>query len=105
MLQEAPDGDPAELARAIVDEHLAACRTIPGIGHPLHKPIDPRTPVLFDLAARHGLRGRHVALMEAVAAEGGAAQRANRCPSTQPAPSARLPPSWAWIGAYAVAWR
>ena len=69
LLQDAPEGDPAALAKAIVDEHLSARRTIPGIGHPLHKPVDPRTPVLFDLAARHGLRGRHVALMEAVAAE------------------------------------
>jgi citrate synthase len=69
LLQEAPEGDPATLAEAIVAEHLAARRAIPGIGHPLHKPVDPRTPVLFALAERHGLRGRHVALMEAIAAE------------------------------------
>ena len=69
LLQEAPEGDPAEVAKAIVNRHMDAGRTVPGIGHPLHKPVDPRTPVLFQLAARHGLRGRHVALMEAVAAE------------------------------------
>lgn len=71
MLQVESDAgsDVEQRAAAIVAEHLAASRSIPGIGHPLHKPVDPRTPVLFDLAERHGLRGRHVALMEAIARE------------------------------------
>jgi citrate synthase len=70
LLQAAPrDGAVEEVAAAIVAEHAAAKRTIPGIGHPLHKPIDPRTPVLFGIAERHGFAGRHVALIQAIAAE------------------------------------
>ena len=48
---------------------VARKAVIPGIGHPVHKPIDPRTPVLFGIAERNGFRGRYVALLEAVAAE------------------------------------
>jgi citrate synthase len=42
---------------------------IPGLGHPLHKPIDPRTPRLFAIAQENGLSGRYVALMRLVGAE------------------------------------
>lgn len=38
------------LARRVVDEHDG--RKQPGIGHPLHKQIDPRTPVLFSIAEK-----------------------------------------------------
>jgi citrate synthase len=44
-------------------------RSIPGIGHPVHKPIDPRTPRLFQIARENGFYGRHTELMELVAAE------------------------------------
>ncbi len=57
------------LARRIVADHTAAKRSIPGIGHPLHKPIDPRSPVLFDLAAKNGYSGDYVKLMQLVAGE------------------------------------
>jgi citrate synthase len=74
MLQEALRDHPSEdgldaLAATIVEAHLARKAAIPGIGHPVHKPIDPRTPVLFAIAERNGFRGRHVALLEAVCAE------------------------------------
>jgi citrate synthase len=59
----------ADLAARIVAEHRAARRPIPGIGHNLHKPVDPRTTRLFDLAREHGLHGRYVALMIAISAE------------------------------------
>ncbi|MEJ8810963.1 citrate/2-methylcitrate synthase [Variovorax ureilyticus] len=42
---------------------------VPGLGHPMHKPIDPRTPRLFQIAAENGLSGHYVALMQAVQAE------------------------------------
>ena len=42
---------------------------IPGLGHPLHKPIDPRTPRLFELAAQNGMSGRYVKLMQLIGAE------------------------------------
>ena len=38
------------LAKNIVDDFQARKAIIPGIGHPIHKPVDPRVPVLFGLA-------------------------------------------------------
>lgn len=72
MLQEAVTPETTEeqlpaLAERIVQSHMASRRQVPGIGHNLHKPIDPRTPRLFELAAEHGLSGRYVALMQLVA--------------------------------------
>lgn len=55
------------LATRIVEEHASARRIVPGIGHPIHKPVDPRAVRLFDIAQEENLRGRYVALMEAVA--------------------------------------
>lgn len=74
MLYEArPEGRThAELqaiAERIVAEHRGAGRIIPGVGHPLHKPVDPRTPRLFELADANGLSGAHVALMQAIGQE------------------------------------
>jgi citrate synthase len=73
MLYAALDGVSADesidaIAARVVERELAAKRPIYGIGHHLHKPIDPRTPVLFAIAEQHGYRGRYVALMEAIAA-------------------------------------
>jgi citrate synthase len=74
ILQDALRDQPADtdlstLAATIVADHVARKATIPGIGHPVHKPIDPRTPVLFAIAQRNGFRGRYVALLEAVQTE------------------------------------
>ena len=41
-------------------------RMVDDICDPLHKPIDPRTPVLFAIAEKNGFRGRYVALQEAI---------------------------------------
>lgn len=69
-LQDYPgDGGLDVLAAEIVEAHTARKAVIPGIGHPLHKPVDPRTPVLFGIAGRNGFRGRYVALLEAISAE------------------------------------
>jgi citrate synthase len=66
-LKDAPaDADLEALAAGIVEDFAKRKTPIPGIGHPLHKPIDPRTPVLFAIAERNGFRGRYVALLEAV---------------------------------------
>lgn len=74
MLQEAikPGIQASELpalAAQIVQSSVAAGKQIPGIGHNLHKPIDPRTPRLFELAEANGLSGLHVALMQSIAKE------------------------------------
>jgi len=52
--------DGAALARQIVGEHRAEKKSIPGFGHPFHKPDDPRTPVLLAIAREHGVAGAHV---------------------------------------------
>jgi citrate synthase len=61
--------DPRAVARRVVEEHRAAKRPIAGLGHPIHKPADPRTVRLFALAAELGFSGRHVKLMELIAEE------------------------------------
>jgi len=73
-LQEAFEGsgpgpDTGALARQIVAAHREKKRPIAGLGHPIHKPIDPRTPRLFAIAADNGFSGRFVELMEAISAE------------------------------------
>jgi len=72
MLSEAmplPAEDRAGLANAIVDRFERDRAIIPGIGHPFHKPIDPRTPRLLALARQTGFDGPYVALVQEVAAE------------------------------------
>lgn len=46
-----------QLAKQIVERHIASRSSIPGIGHTVHKPIDPRTPRLFGLAQENGAGG------------------------------------------------
>jgi citrate synthase len=44
----------------------AAGKFVPGLGHPVHKVEDPRTPVLLRIAEEEGLRGPHLRLFEAI---------------------------------------
>lgn len=44
----------------------AAGRFVPGLGHPVHKQQDPRTPALIGIAEQEGLRGPHLRLFEAI---------------------------------------
>ena len=60
-----------------MESHRAARHAIPGLGHPVHKPSDPRTVRLFALAADNGFFGRHVHLMELIAEEATAAYGRN----------------------------
>jgi citrate synthase len=41
---------------------------VPGLGHPVHRRLDPRTPRLYELAEQEGLLGPHLRLLEEVAA-------------------------------------
>ena len=50
---------------------LAENRRMPGLGHPIHKPIDPRSVRLFEIARETGFYGKYCALMEAIAKEKG----------------------------------
>lgn len=48
---------------------IAAHKRIPGLGHPLHKPVDPRTVRLFEIARETGHYGKFCRLMEEIARE------------------------------------
>lgn len=61
------------LAQQIVREHREQKRIVPGLGHPIHKPVDPRTIRLFNIAKETGLSGPYVELMQLVAREAEAA--------------------------------
>ncbi|HEY7241235.1 MAG TPA: citryl-CoA lyase [Burkholderiales bacterium] len=52
-------------AKAVVAEN----KRIPGLGHPIHKPVDPRSVRLFELARETGFYGKYCKLMEAIAKE------------------------------------
>jgi citrate synthase len=54
------------LAVEAVTATKAAGRFVPGLGHPVHKVTDPRTPVLIGIADEEGLRGPHLRLFEAI---------------------------------------
>ena len=52
-------------------EIVAENKRIPGLGHHLHKPVDPRAVRLFELARETGFYGKYCALMEAIGKEKG----------------------------------
>ncbi|MGH3373851.1 MAG: citryl-CoA lyase, partial [Actinoallomurus sp.] len=64
-----PPGDESgwdALAERAVADRKNAGEFVPGLGHPVHKEGDPRTPVILDIAREEGLYGPHLALFEAV---------------------------------------
>ncbi len=71
MLQDAlPDPVNVDIEKAaaeLVRSYTTGKRIVPGIGHPFHKPADPRAARLFEIAAANGFAGPYVALMRAVA--------------------------------------
>ena len=72
VLTASPDPHPVDdagwdaLALAAVQQARAAGNFVPGLGHPVHKVQDPRTPVLIRIADDEGLRGPHLRLFEAI---------------------------------------
>ena len=54
-----------EAARAIAGEYKAAGKFIPGFGHPIHHPVDPRAVRILELADERGVSGQHVAALRA----------------------------------------
>jgi citrate synthase len=50
--------EPVEIARAV---HSAG-RKVPGFGHPVHRPVDPRAERVLELADERGVSGPHIAL-------------------------------------------
>jgi citrate synthase len=50
----AEGSDPAEVVKGL--------RRVPGFGHPVHKPVDPRAERILELADERGVSGEYVAL-------------------------------------------
>jgi citrate synthase len=53
-------------ARRVAGEHQSARKPIPGFGHPVHKPDDPRAIRLLELAREHGVAAQFVAAVESL---------------------------------------
>jgi len=58
----AAGGEPDAVALALVRDISDAGGKAPGFGHPIHKPVDPRTVRILALADERGVAGRHVAM-------------------------------------------
>jgi citrate synthase len=56
-----------DLAGTAVAECRETGRRVPGLGHPVHRDEDPRTPRLYELATEEGLLGPHLQLLRFVA--------------------------------------
>jgi citrate synthase len=71
MLQEglktySEENDLKVVAQKILQEREEKGLQIPGFGHPVHKPEDPRTKKLFALAEQWGFSGKHVSLIQEI---------------------------------------
>ena len=55
-----------ELAAQAIRAQRAAGRLVPGLGHPVHKDEDPRTPVMYAIAGEAGCLGPHLTLFAAI---------------------------------------
>ena len=74
MLSEAmpvkkADANYQQIAQRVVQAFKTDKRIVPGVGHLFHKPIDPRTPRLFEIAKETGFDGPYLQLMLAVSEE------------------------------------
>ena len=67
LLEEAQErvaagGEPDAVARDVAREIHAAGGKVPGFGHPVHRPLDPRAERILELADARGVSGPHVLL-------------------------------------------
>jgi citrate synthase len=58
----APGSAPATAAGDVARAFHASGRKVPGFGHPLHRPVDPRAERILQLADARGVSGPHVLL-------------------------------------------
>jgi len=58
--------EPAAVAYATARELHTSGGKMPGFGHPVHKPVDPRAERIFELADERGVSGSHIALARAL---------------------------------------
>ncbi len=59
-------GDPQAVADEVALAAHAAGGRLPGFGHPVHKPLDPRAERILELADEQQVSGPHVALARAL---------------------------------------
>jgi citrate synthase len=52
----------ASVVEAMTRDTQQAGGRMPGFGHPVHKPVDPRAERILELAEARGIAGRHIAL-------------------------------------------
>ncbi len=64
----ADDAARRDAALAIAREHRERRQAMPGFGHHLHKPDDPRAAKLLEIGKGLGLPGRHIEALELLAA-------------------------------------
>jgi citrate synthase len=69
LTAQTPDVDLKGIAERIVRKHREQKQAIPGLGHPIHRDVDPRTIRLFLLADEYEVSGPHVQLMKLVGVE------------------------------------
>jgi citrate synthase len=62
LLEKAQASDPNELVQGI----RAAGGKVPGFGHPVHKPLDPRAERILALADERGVSGTNITLARAI---------------------------------------
>jgi citrate synthase len=67
VLEEAQEkvasgGAPVAVARDVARAIHAAGGKVPGFGHPVHRPVDPRAERILELADARGVSGSHVLL-------------------------------------------
>src|SRR5688572_6388911 len=55
-------GEPAAVAEEMARAIHASCAKVPGFGHPVHRPLDPRAERILELADARGVSGPHVLL-------------------------------------------
>lgn len=63
----AGEDDPRAAVERAVDDAIAAGRRVPGLGHPIHKVKDPRTPRMYEIAEETGQLGPHLRALRVVA--------------------------------------
>jgi citrate synthase len=68
LTAEQHESDLESFCRETLKAHRLARTALPGFGHPIHKPDDPRTPRLFALAGEVGTSGRYISLLQRIGA-------------------------------------
>jgi citrate synthase len=58
--------DPEAAAERAVDQAIAEGRRVPGLGHPIHKVQDPRTPRIYEIAEETGTLGANLRALRLV---------------------------------------